>query len=97
LAFHGQDPVDAAFGKVGDVATPAMRRVNSHDCVAQGCEAGDLVGVAVDVGAREDDTGVVVTGCQDALAVTSAVREPRNVLPSTAIARFAAGVVVARW
>jgi hypothetical protein len=28
-------------------------------------EAGDLVGVAVDVGAREHDTGVLIAGCQD--------------------------------
>jgi hypothetical protein len=72
VAFDGQDPVGAAFGEVGDVITLAVQRVDGDhgvaqvtDPVEQRCEASDLVGLAVDVGAREDDAGVLVTGGED--------------------------------
>jgi hypothetical protein len=72
VAFDGQDPVGAAFGEVGDVVALAVQCVDGDhgvaqvaDLVEQGLEAGDLVGLAVDVGAGEDDAGVLVAGCED--------------------------------
>lgn len=58
VGLHGQDPVRAAFGEVGDVFALAVQRVGGDhrvaqvaDLVEQRREPGDLIGLAVDVGA----------------------------------------------
>ena len=72
VAFDGQDPVGAAFGEIGDVIALAVQCVDGDHGVAQvaelveqGLEAGDFVGLAFDVGAREHDAGVLVAGGED--------------------------------
>ncbi|GAA3240795.1 hypothetical protein GCM10010532_081540 [Dactylosporangium siamense] len=82
----------------------AVQRVSGHhdagqvaDLVEQDAEAGDLVGLGVHAGAREDDAAVLVCGGQDVLRGLVAGPEPRNVLPSTAIARRDPGSGAGRW
>lgn len=81
VAFDGQDPAGAAPGEVGDVVTLAVQRVGGHqhaaqvvDVVQQGGEAGDLVGLGVDVDAGQHDARVLVGGGQNVpgRAVTAA-------------------------
>ena len=98
VAFDGEDPVRAAPGEVGDVITLAVQRVSGDhgaaqivDLVEQGVEAGDLVGLRVDVSAGQHDAGRLLGGGQDVAGRSVGVREPRRVLPSTAIARRAPG------
>ena len=72
VAFDGQDPVSAAFGEIDDMIALAMQRVDGDhrvaqvaDLVEQRLEAGDFVGLALDVGGAEVDAGVLVAGGED--------------------------------
>jgi hypothetical protein len=69
--LDGQDPVGAALGEVGDVLPLAVHCVNGDHGVAQvsemveqWTEAGDLVGMTVDVGAGQHNAGVLVASSQ---------------------------------
>jgi hypothetical protein len=69
VALDGEDPVRAAFGEVGDVVALAMHGVGGDhrvtqvaDLVEQRLEAGDFVGLAVEVGAGQDHCGVLIAG-----------------------------------
>lgn len=50
--------------------------------------------LTVDDGARENDAGLLVAGGEDVAAMVSVVREPRNVVPATAIAVLPPGCPV---
>jgi hypothetical protein len=72
VAFDGQNPVRAPFGEVGDVVALAVQSVcGDHDTaqvadlIEHGVEAGDLVGVGIDVRGRQYNTGRLVGGGQD--------------------------------
>jgi hypothetical protein len=88
--------------EVVDVVTLAVQGVGGDhgvaevaDLVEQRLDAGDLVGLAVHIGAGQDHTGGLVAGGEDMRAAVSVVREPRSVLPSTATARLLGGDVTA--
>ncbi|GAA4578934.1 hypothetical protein GCM10023176_55790 [Micromonospora coerulea] len=81
VALHGENPVGATLGEVGDVVALTVQGVGGHhdlaevaELVEQGCEAGDLVGLAVDVGAGQHDTSGLVGGGEDVRGDTVAGR-----------------------
>ncbi len=78
VALHGQNPVGVACGEICGVFALAVHRVGGDhrvsqvtDLVEQRREPGDLIGLAVDIGAGKDDAGVLIAGGQDVPGCTA--------------------------